>query len=120
MKCLMSICVQGQPERQRRLVNNWAIGCVLDPPKKDVMEQLLIERRFRNVTDVVADSNEGTVMAKDAQICQRTGCLLFVVVYLRQSSWSLCNFGDIHLTHNININLVMITCKYVQPHTSRW
>ena len=65
-------------------MNNCEIGCVgVDPPEKDVTEQLLIERRIRNATDVVADSNEGTVIAKDAQTCRRTRCnvcylLLFI------------------------------------------
>ena len=66
-------------------VYNREIGrVVVGPPDKDVMEQLLIERRLRNATHVVADSNEGTVIGKErrsnvAQICGRTGCLLFVV-----------------------------------------
>ena len=74
MKYLMSI-----------LVYNREIGrVVVGPPDKDVMEQLSIERRLRNATQVVADSNEGTVIGKErrskvAQICGRTGCLLFVV-----------------------------------------
>ena len=80
------------------------------------MEQLLIERRLRNASDVVADSNESTVIAKDAQTCRRTRCLLFVVIYLRQVGI----YHTIIMTHNININLVMIMCKYVQLHPSRW
>ena len=71
MKYLMSIWVY-----------NREIGRVV--VDKDVMERLLIERRLRNATHGVADSNEGTVIGKErrskvAQICGRTGCLLFVV-----------------------------------------
>ena len=65
------------------MVNSCEIGgVVVSPADKDVMEPLLIEGRLRNATDVVADSNEGTVIGKEhrskvAQICGRTGCLLF-------------------------------------------
>ena len=83
-------------------VYNREIGRVVGPPDKDIMEQLLIERRLRNATDVVADSNEGTVIGKErrskvAQICGRTGCLLFVVCCLFAPYWSPCNFWDIQL-----------------------
>ena len=48
------------------------------------MEPLLIEWRLRNASHEVADDNEGTVIgkgrrSKDAQMCARAGCLLFVV-----------------------------------------
>ena len=57
---------------------DWVVSSVLPA------RALLIERRLRNATHVIADDNEGTVIGKErrskvAQICGRTGCLLFVV-----------------------------------------
>ena len=58
---------------------DWVVSSSVLPARA-----LLIERRLRNATHVIADDNEGTVIGKArrskvAQTCWRMGCLLFVV-----------------------------------------